>query len=1140
MEPWLKLFTDILRESDFKLRCLLLLTFQRHLEHLNAESFNNKNPSYTALKRKIDREPHEESKLQDLRTKEADKTLGIEHLWRELSAMYTFDPMHDAYAEFPQLAAIHLLDGFTMEFIDGESCQINIDWLEVVLKKTSTLITETLQKAPKVMCLSVIGQESSGKSTLLNTMFGCRLRTSLLRCTKGINIQFVRCKERAYDYVLLLDVEGVRSSKLNARNDKYLHDNRLCSMAMFLCDAVIVIMNGNQMEQMSNILSMVRNADQRTNISNQGTFWKHPFFAQRGLNNISGQELENHQNDLKQILFDRRVYQQTEAFKFLFFPLASNDVSAEKAAEYGFQVKAMRESMGESVPSTGIDFDAFVVRSKSVREKLLDIEKIFNHIGIKEQVEHNETEAAYQAWRSSVERIYRDAFSMLERRIVKIKEYLKKGLEDVTKVDTMLNRLSIVDDGENEQKRAIRETVSKLSSTTGVTDTLLLSTYMAQLTKEKLDQEKKHFINLEIIQRSPRRENYLENVDDELLRLSQSCSQYVQQMVAAKLEMNNQLDQAIKTMIASAKQMYADGVAGRDTTIWNSWFTKIFQQQISSLSSVCRQRDIKKTIENIFLEKGITIPRQATQQYEATSPQQGIIDEFLYDINRFLAKVYTKLNGYALYQREIELSDLRKRCVHCIPPLDTASAMMFSIDSTEKFFSEVNGVIKMFNSTTRRHLQQSEYDFIMVEVMNAVTIYQTHCHQLWEELNHPVKLLQKRRAELYEICMKIFTGQNCVAIALYQSEILINGNLAGALHNWMVNKAFADIICRDITENIYLNSTIFQAYSDLDLLFQSPAEVIASLASPPKHYERCLDKCLENSLSKHSVPDIRAKIIAALTTAADALKTYVIESRVKLLEAKSQDVPTSFTHGCSSLFFKRLNTELDKNGILGFSFNAGEMTSLGGDALDSVNIAVELEDIHLVQIVTKIIKQNRINSAPAPDMTFCVGALKKKLINDVLSTQFRLRCPECCPMCGVQCDHSGGRGHPGEHKSYHQPQCLKGQIYISTNEMVFESCITCAAKDNRIIFQDTQTTIPYRQFHSAFSTWADLEWENEARCSPLKVREHLCFLHSDEIIKYHKLKSMVANPRLATSGYDLHKRQELQEELQAIVARNKA
>ena len=63
-------------------------------------------------------------KLNEARTELNESVLNIEHLWRELSHYYTaMKPGHlpPLIANIPQLAAQHLMDGFSIELLDGDS-----------------------------------------------------------------------------------------------------------------------------------------------------------------------------------------------------------------------------------------------------------------------------------------------------------------------------------------------------------------------------------------------------------------------------------------------------------------------------------------------------------------------------------------------------------------------------------------------------------------------------------------------------------------------------------------------------------------------------------------------------------------------------------------------------------------------------------------------------------------------------------------------------------------------------------------------------------------------------------------------------------------------------------------------------------
>ena len=64
----------------------------------------------------------------------------------------------------------------------------------------------------KVIIISVIGPQSSGKSTFLNFLFGCDFLTSSGRCTRGIYGTYFRFTNfNNCNGILVLDTEGLFS-----------------------------------------------------------------------------------------------------------------------------------------------------------------------------------------------------------------------------------------------------------------------------------------------------------------------------------------------------------------------------------------------------------------------------------------------------------------------------------------------------------------------------------------------------------------------------------------------------------------------------------------------------------------------------------------------------------------------------------------------------------------------------------------------------------------------------------------------------------------------------------------------------------------------------------------------------------------
>ena len=219
--PILKLFVQILSEEDRTKRGLSIL----HLQCFIDQKLN--------------------LKLQEASDKviaaHVNQMLGLEHLWRELSHLFVASPEKT----FPGLAARHLLDGFPLEILDGDAANFNKEWVDTVLIELDAQLKALLKRGPelppKVFVLSVVGVQSSGKSTLLNTMFGTKLKTSAGMCTRGVYIQLVKSEWPEFDYVLILDTEGLRAPEFFGRENSQGQDNRLATFAVLPADACVVV-----------------------------------------------------------------------------------------------------------------------------------------------------------------------------------------------------------------------------------------------------------------------------------------------------------------------------------------------------------------------------------------------------------------------------------------------------------------------------------------------------------------------------------------------------------------------------------------------------------------------------------------------------------------------------------------------------------------------------------------------------------------------------------------------------------------------------------------------------------------------------------------------------------------------------------
>lgn len=79
------------------------------------------------------------------------------------------------------------------------------------------LQAENNNDASEILIVSVIGPQSSGKSLLLNTLFGAQFQSSAGRCTRGIYGCLIDIKgdqiKSPFKKILLLDSEGIQSAE---------------------------------------------------------------------------------------------------------------------------------------------------------------------------------------------------------------------------------------------------------------------------------------------------------------------------------------------------------------------------------------------------------------------------------------------------------------------------------------------------------------------------------------------------------------------------------------------------------------------------------------------------------------------------------------------------------------------------------------------------------------------------------------------------------------------------------------------------------------------------------------------------------------------------------------------------------------
>ncbi len=185
-------------------------------------------------------------------------SFGLEHLLRELGQVYeaalqSHQYKDSALSRLPKAAAELLIDGYPLELMDGDAAHVPLKWVTAVLKEAIEILGD-----PKVFVLSVLGLKSTGKSTLLNTIFGVQFNVSVGRCTRGAFMQLLPLDNEIKDktncsYILIVDTEGLRAPELDPLKTQK-HDNELATFVIGLANTTLINICGEVAGDMDDIL----------------------------------------------------------------------------------------------------------------------------------------------------------------------------------------------------------------------------------------------------------------------------------------------------------------------------------------------------------------------------------------------------------------------------------------------------------------------------------------------------------------------------------------------------------------------------------------------------------------------------------------------------------------------------------------------------------------------------------------------------------------------------------------------------------------------------------------------------------------------------------------------------------------------
>lgn len=264
MSEAMSCFISALSSSTLE-RSFFLKWMRMNLDNLSRENLSKLREKY---KEKCQQASEKKEEISILDKQISNSALGTEHFLREMGQLYEAAvslpeniQSREQMLHLPKLCAELLLDGFPLELVDGDASNIPLRWISDVLKELNTLV----QPKNKIMVVTVLGVQSTGKSTLLNTMFGVQFAVSSGRCTRGAFMLMIKVTDSFReilncDHLVIIDTEGLKSPELAQLDDSYEHDNELATLVVGLSDITIINIAMENSTEMKDILQIVVHA----------------------------------------------------------------------------------------------------------------------------------------------------------------------------------------------------------------------------------------------------------------------------------------------------------------------------------------------------------------------------------------------------------------------------------------------------------------------------------------------------------------------------------------------------------------------------------------------------------------------------------------------------------------------------------------------------------------------------------------------------------------------------------------------------------------------------------------------------------------------------------------------------------------
>ncbi|KAK7884529.1 hypothetical protein WMY93_027652 [Mugilogobius chulae] len=993
-----------------------------------------------------------QKELAEISKKLQSATCGLEHIFREMGQIYEAhatlkQPKNEAtdWSKYPELAAELMISGHPMELMDGDAGQVPIIWI-------SGLIDQVILKLgdKRVFVLSVLGIQSSGKSTMLNAMFGLQFAVSAGRCTRGAFMQLVKLSEEMkkdfqWDYILVVDTEGLRALELEG-NTIFHHDNELATFVVGIGNMTLVNIFGENPSEMQDVLQIVVQAFMRmkeVNLSPSCVF-VHQNVTDVGAaeKNMDGKrKLQEKLDQMVQLAAKEEGF-AAESFSDIIKFDVQKDVKyfaqlwegsppmAPPNPGYSESVQELKSYiLSKAATSSGVTLSQFKTKVTDLWNALLNENFVFNFRNTLEIAAYRKLEAKYANWTWN-----------LRQEMLRIEEKLCTRIENGS-----LDQVGLKD---------IHEQISK--KYTKVKNEF--KTYFDE------DKEKEMFSQWRVSFELKMNIFY----DELVCGLQRKLNDVIEQKKASKnvdekkTMFENTLLQKSKELAHQLKDKAKDEneLKRQFNRVWEGWVTEL-NQGTKCMENVIIANDVHDVLQQLGFESSLIHDSESTKAYKQLmtccdyshyetlrcqrQKHETETHGFLWNVGK---KLWNTVFPSPLPQEQQRIRDhiqtVEKECLKLIKSKPVAKRG-FNSSYLFEMATHVKKKVADFESNYNYSFKKAFTVDLILYVFDRAEDWILNSHAQFIKNNDARSYLESKRNQYYSVFSSFCRG-NSSAVVLAQ---VICEKLKVSMTEFVLNRTAIDIAghIREYYPAFNENRLNLEKHVLKSLAEKEDFQSYINYIKQPKEYVETFiqEKVQHYIMQEENVPCLMKKN-------AEDIERFVNEA----LEQVHRKVQKKNVAMWLQEFDNLIKAKLNAVSISSKNFSDINNFDFLKDALHKGLVPI----IHYL----KHLPQKEIYEARTkPD---------QMLIDQLCNC-----CWKTCPFCSAVCTNTVKDHSPGKHcVPYHRPAATAGMYIKYTDNMYINFCTTSVASDG--VFypkSDSDETVPFKQYQTAGGRFA--EWQ---------------------------------------------------------------